>query len=315
MTNDWVPLLGEFEVTGNKLVFNGQEFEIARENGPPQSFVSVGNALLPGRFTGGTVSATISFEQVDHRTGCEVIIYHETATGLLVTAGLGGGWQMFTIRHYDGKTWTLYASAGDRRNLKSDQKYRVRVNITGSRVVVSVNGVDVVATTLSSPIPESQVGIWCQSHARVTIADFEVKTQRPKAFVVMQFSSPYNEVYADVIRTICHEAGIDVIRADDEYGPGVIIADISRQIVESALIIADISPANPNVYYEVGYAHALGKPTILLAEKGTKLPFDVSPFRTLFYENTINGKAKLEEGLRKHLAAILSETASSGTAL
>lgn len=314
MANEWVPLLGEFESTGERLVFIGQTYEFTRDN-EPQTFVSIGNALVPVRFTGGTITATVSFQEVDHRTGCEIIIYHETATGFLITAGLGGGWNMFTVRQYDGKTWTLHAGTGDRRNLKPDQKYRVQVRVVGSRIVVAVNGVDVVAVTLPYRIPESQVGIWCQSHARVTVTDFAVKTQRPHAFVVMQFTSPYNEVYADVIRTICQEMGMDVIRADDEYGPGVIIADISRQIVESTVIVADITPVNPNVYYEVGYAHALGKPTVLIAEKGTKLPFDVSPFRTLFYENTINGKAKLEDGLRKHLAAILSETASSSTTM
>jgi nucleoside 2-deoxyribosyltransferase len=62
------------------------------------------------------------------------------------------------------------------------------------------------------------------------------------------------------------------------------------------------------VYYEVGYAHALKKPTILIAESPTQLPFDVSPFRTLFYENSIAGKAKVESGLKQHLEAILSNT-------
>ncbi len=64
---------------------------------------------------------------------------------------------------------------------------------------------------------------------------------------------------------------------------------------------------NQNVFYELGYAHALGKPTILLAEKGKQLPFDVSGYRYLCYENSIGGKRKVDEALRKHLAAILHE--------
>ena len=91
----------------------------------------------------------------------------------------------------------------------------------------------------------------------------------------------------------------------------MIVADIARQIVEADVVIADITPANPNVYYEVGYAHALSKPTILIAEKPTELPFDVSPFRTLFYENTIGGKAIVEAGLRKHLEAIRTQWSRS----
>jgi nucleoside 2-deoxyribosyltransferase len=88
-------------------------------------------------------------------------------------------------------------------------------------------------------------------------------------------------------------------------GPGLIITDIAQEIMEARVIIADITPANPNVYYEVGYAHAIGKPVILIAETPTsQLPFDVSGFRVLRYENTIGGKAKIETGLRKHLDAI-----------
>ena len=97
-----------------------------------------------------------------------------------------------------------------------------------------------------------------------------------------------------------------MVRADEVNGPGFIIADIVREIAAAQLVIADISPTNPNVYFEVGYAFALAKPTVLLARKGTALPFDVAGFRVLFYEDTIGGKRKLEEGLRRHLDAILS---------
>ena len=110
-----------------------------------------------------------------------------------------------------------------------------------------------------------------------------------------------------MIAPLGQELGFDVRRADEIYGPGLIIADIERQISASAIVIADITPENPNVYWEVGYAHAVRKPTILIAERGTELPFDVSPFRTLFYDNTIAGKAKIEEGLRKHIDAIQSQ--------
>lgn len=111
----------------------------------------------------------------------------------------------------------------------------------------------------------------------------------------------------------CQEFGIRATRADETYGPGIIIADVVRQIDEARLVIAEISPANPNVYYEVGYAHARGKPAILIADRTIeKLPFDVSPFRTLFYENTIDGKGKVEDGLRKHLKAIVNVGGAAG---
>jgi nucleoside 2-deoxyribosyltransferase len=97
----------------------------------------------------------------------------------------------------------------------------------------------------------------------------------------MQFSSPYNEVYSHVIKDACVDFNIDAVRGDE---------------------------TNPNVYFEVGYALALGKPIILLAQRRTPetpLPFDLSAFRVLFYDDSIGGKPKLETGLRNHLTEIL----------
>ena len=61
---------------------------------------------------------------------------------------------------------------------------------------------------------------------------------------------------------------------------------------------------NANVFYEVGYAHARETPTILLARRGEQLPFYVSGYRTIFYENTISGKDDVASDLRRHLAHI-----------
>ena len=142
--------------------------------------------------------------------------------------------------------------------------------------------------------------------ADIIIRDFDVLSEKPVAFIIMQFSTPFNELYEGVIRPVCSDLGVRAVRADDAYGPGLIIADVVRQIDESKIVVAEISPLNANVYYEVGYSHARGKPTILIADRKTeKLPFDVSPFRTLFYDNTIDGKRRVEEGLRRHLTAAL----------
>ena len=122
----------------------------------------------------------------------------------------------------------------------------------------------------------------------------------------MQFSDPYHQIFADVIRPVIEGAGLEVDIASEFAGPGFIIKDIVDQIRRAEVIVADITPENPNVFYELGYADAIGKPTILLAERGRKLPFDVSGMRVLFYENTIPGKKQLEEGLTRHLKAVLS---------
>ena len=88
----------------------------------------------------------------------------------------------------------------------------------------------------------------------------------------------------------------------------MILQDIITSIVESEIIIADITSANPNVFYELGYAHAINKTTILLAKRESPLPFDVKNYRVIFYDNTIRGKDNVENQLRKHLSNILGNS-------
>jgi hypothetical protein len=123
----------------------------------------------------------------------------------------------------------------------------------------------------------------------------------------MQFSDPYQDLYTDVITKVINDQkyNLRAYHAGEVFGPGAILEDIVRGIIDARIVVAEITPPNQNVFYELGYAHALKKPTILLAERGKELPFDVSGYRCLFYENTIGGKGKVEEGLRKHLDAIL----------
>jgi hypothetical protein len=178
------------------------------------------------------------------------------------------------------------------------------VRLVGSRVTASIDGVDMVVTNLPVTLPLGQTGLWCTGSGDILVADFRVEPERPKVFVVMQFSEPYNQLYQEVIKPVCEEFALEVIRADEVYGPGLIISDIEQNILQATIIIADVTPVNANVYYELGYAHALHKQTILIAARDTRLPFDISPFRTLFYDNTIAGKARVEQGLRRHLKAI-----------
>jgi hypothetical protein len=70
------------------------------------------------------------------------------------------------------------------------------------------------------------------------------------------------------------------------------------------IVIAEITPLNANVFYELGDAHALKKTTILLARGDAALPFDIQSFRVVFYNDSIGGKVEVERNLRKHLDAI-----------
>jgi hypothetical protein len=293
----WHALLGKFRFEEERVVFQGETTTIL-----DQPATAIGNAISDQRFSGGMLRGTVRFSKIGEHSACQFIVSYSPATGAFVTAGIGND-AMFVVRTFHG-TWTYHAGGGDRTALEENRDYEIAVRVTGSRLALTVDGVDVVVTNLPFVIPHNQVGIWCQDTHEITVSNFEVQAQRPTAFVVMQFTRPYNELYSEVVRPICDEFQITSLRADESYGPGLIIADVAKQITEARLVVAEITPANPNVYYEVGYAHALNKPTILIAEMGTQLPFDVSPFRVLFYENSIDGKRRVEDGLRKHLRAL-----------
>ncbi len=293
---NWQSMLGKFEYEKQQIIFHGESTKYLKQPAP-----SIGNFICDQRFSGGLLEGTIRFQEITEHSACQFILSYQPATSVFLTAGIGYE-AMFVVRSFFG-SWTYHATGGERSSLTADLDYKISIQVTGSRLTLTVNGVDVLITTLPFILPLNQAGIWCQDIHDIFISDFCVKAERPTSFVVMQFTKPYNELYSEVIQPISEEFGIQSIRADEAYGPGIIVADIARQIAEAKLVVAEITPANPNVYYEVGYAHALNKPTILIAEKGTDLPFDVSPFRVLFYENSIEGKRRVEEGFRKHLAA------------
>lgn len=87
--------------------------------------------------------------------------------------------------------------------------------------------------------------------------------------------------------------------------PNPILADTKRHVAEAALVIAEITPLNANVFYEVGYADAMNKPLVILAQAGAKLPVDIQGYRVVFYEDVIGGEVKLAENLRKQLKEVL----------
>jgi hypothetical protein len=258
-----------------------------------------------GRAHEGTISVDVVFKGTHSNSSADIVLFYDPQNKYTLNAGIGNV-NLFSIRHFDTK-WSHHASAGAPNSLVPDRTYHLEASLRGSTISLKSDGVEVLRFTLPLSLPQSQVGLFCVEQHEIEFKNFKIQKAKPKAFVVMQFSSRFNDVYFEVIKKVCEQEKIDVIRIDEESGPGLIIQDITRTIHEAKIVIAEISPINANVFYEVGFAHALNKPTILIAEKDTKLPFDVSPFRTLFYENSIGGKSKLEEGLKRHLKAILMQ--------
>ena len=126
--------------------------------------------------------------------------------------------------------------------------------------------------------------------------DRRFKIDPKLCFVLMPFSEPWSKRVHSAIKEIVESLGYNCRRADDMYGR-VILGDVWQSINEAAFVIADLTSDNPNVYYELGLAHAVGKEIIPLLQQGSEIPFDQRPFRILTYEDNLDGRRRLEEEL------------------
>ncbi|HDO1385015.1 TPA: hypothetical protein P2R06_003329 [Aeromonas veronii] len=106
---------------------------------------------------------------------------------------------------------------------------------------------------------------------------------KKKAFVLMPFAQELADVYKFLIVEGLEQSGYEVKRADDIKSQSNILSDIVTAIVSSDLIVADLTGSNPNVYYELGVAHALNKSVILLTQDINELPFDLRSYRVVSY--------------------------------
>ena len=307
MTNvlKWAPIMGRYDERKSTIIFKGGV--VPRTPETDQEGSEVGLFICNKNFSEGTISVEVKIDQVTDNTAAEIVLYYDPENKWNLNVGLTA-YNQFSIRNYSNVRWTTHSTAGAADALIPKKKYHLGARLSGSTVAFYCDEVEVTRATLPFSLPQSQVGLFAVNKTDIEFSNFNVQPIEPKAFVVMQFSSPYDEVYSEVIKTVCQNENIDVNRIDEQSGPGMIIQDINNAFRDAKVVIADVSPNNANVFYEVGFAHALNKPTILLAEKGTKLPFDVSPFRVLFYENSIAGKRVFEDGLKNHLRAVLQQS-------
>jgi hypothetical protein len=125
-------------------------------------------------------------------------------------------------------------------------------------------------------------------------------------FVLMPFKADMRPVYEDHIKPTCISMGLTVRRADDFFTADAVVEDIWSAIASARLIIADCTDRNPNVFYEIGLAHAIGKPTVLLTQKSDDVPFDLRHLRYIAYQLTPRGMKEFETTFRKTVRNVLS---------
>ena len=130
------------------------------------------------------------------------------------------------------------------------------------------------------------------------------RTQKNRRFfTIMPFTPELDDLYHLGIREVIAKIGGACERADEIQDVGGIVEKIYELIQDADVIIAEVTEPNPNVYYEVGYAHALGKPVVLLTRNIQNSPFDLRMYHHVIYSSIMD--------LRQRLLSILEQITKS----
>ena len=138
---------------------------------------------------------------------------------------------------------------------------------------------------------------------------FEIPAQpidRKLVSVMMPFKSSFDPVYS-AITNAANKAGMHTQRADNIWEHSVLMQDLFSLIYRSHVVVCDFSEKNPNVFYEAGIAHMLGRHVVPITQSHDDVPFDLRQHRYLHYLNNGEGLA----GLTGQLAARLTTLARS----
>lgn len=122
---------------------------------------------------------------------------------------------------------------------------------------------------------------------------------------MMPFSREYDTVYEAIVAA-AEEAGGECKRADNVWEHSTIIQDIYSLIHKSAVVVCDFSGKNPNVFYEAGIAHSIGRPVIPIVQHKDDIPFDLQQHRAIIYHNNAEGLETLKARLSDRIKTLLA---------
>lgn len=304
----WLAIEGVVEIAESVISYVGEKkstpkkADAVKDEGGPPSRRQSARIRSDVYFESGDITGEIRISSADLRLFFRLGANSSSAR---TTVGLGVAGKVYGLAALERNENREIDFAGAGSTPPVARWFRCRVRVRGSQLEFQIEDIRVLQGMVSFQRAQLEVGFY--GEGTIELRNVVVEALRPLAFVVMQFSDDYSALFNEVIDPVCTDFGYQVLRGDNVYTNGLIIEDITRSIRECSIVIADITPNNANVYYELGFAHGIGKPAILLSDRNRDtLPFDISGFRLLFYDNTIGGKKAVEDALRKHLEAIRS---------
>ncbi len=135
---------------------------------------------------------------------------------------------------------------------------------------------------------------------------------RPFVFVLMPFAAGFGDAYNLAIKPACESADTHAERVDEQVFHDDILQRIYNQIAKADVIVAEMTGRNANVFYETGYAHALGKPVILLTKTPEDIPFDLQHYPHIIYGDSLS---TLREQLERRVRMTVEQIATHGTSV
>ncbi len=142
-----------------------------------------------------------------------------------------------------------------------------------------------------------------------------------RCFVIMPFSettekhtaSYWDNFFSKFVKLSIEKLGYSCSRSKAQ--PSNIIKDILKELIDADLVLAVLTDFNANVWYELGTRHALRKGTIMIIEGGHELPFDISQYGVIKYEDTILGASDFEEKLQSFIHKIAVDQPTDSPAI
>lgn len=124
-------------------------------------------------------------------------------------------------------------------------------------------------------------------------------------FVIMPFREPFNGYYQQLYRPTLEQLGYEVVRADDIFNPRPIMLNVQDSILAADMVLCELTDRNPNVLYELGLAHAIGKPAIMVARSEDDIPFDLRHIQFITYDPEQPGwRERLVAGITSSVHAL-----------
>ena len=130
------------------------------------------------------------------------------------------------------------------------------------------------------------------------VDSFDFSEDKKSVFVLTPFLDKEYETF-EIIKKTCVDVNLSCTRGDEVFRDKDILSHIIESIAKSSVIIANINGRNPNVFYELGICHSMGKPVILVSKNKNNLPFDIQSKNIVFYNDLTDLQVQLKNELLK----------------